>query len=87
MKNNIKINFYKYVLFVYKYYIQEDWTIYTKIGKFFIKPFWFIKMIISIIYSVICFPLVLLHMILIKHKKIILIFFSMQNKYFLNIKK
>jgi len=50
-----------YIVFVYTHYIQEDWDEYNKLGKIFIKPAWFIRSILAIIYSVVCFPLVLFH--------------------------
>lgn len=52
----------KYFRFVYKKYIQEDWTVITKLGRFFLKPAWLISSIIVGGLSIICFPLVLLHM-------------------------
>jgi len=56
------MNIYKYILFVYKEYIQEDWNVVDKIGQIILKPFWFIRSFLMWIYSIICFPLVLLHM-------------------------
>jgi len=56
-----------YVKFVYEKYIYEDWSLLTKLGRIVVKPFWFIKSILTIIYSIVCFPLVLLHMKLDKH--------------------
>lgn len=56
------MNIYSYLIFVYTYYIQEDWEQFNKIGKFFIKPAWFVRAIIVWSLSLIGFPLVLLHM-------------------------
>lgn len=33
----------KFILFVYTQYIVEDWSIYTKMGKFFTYPVWFYR--------------------------------------------
>lgn len=56
----------KYFLFVYENYIQEDWSTFTKIGRILLKPAWFVRSILFWIYSVMCFPLVLLHMKLVE---------------------
>jgi len=61
IKNKI-MNIYKYILFVYEHYIQEDWSYITKTGQFFLKPAWFVRSILMWIYSIVCFPLVLIHM-------------------------
>ena len=51
----------KYVLFVYLNYIQEDWSVVNKLGRFFLKPAWFVSSIIMWTYSTLFFPLVLAH--------------------------
>ena len=33
----------KFLLFVYTTYVQEEWEIYNRAGKFFIYPAWFIR--------------------------------------------
>lgn len=52
----------KYILFVYVNYIIEDFSDLNIFGKIIIYPFWYIRNIISILFSIICFPIVLLHM-------------------------
>lgn len=49
--NKFKLNCILFILFVYTNYIKEDWSIYTKIGKIYYYPFWFIK---SCIIWIIC---------------------------------
>jgi hypothetical protein len=56
------MNIYKYILFVYTRYIQENWDDYTKIGKFLIYPAWIFRSVLVCIYSILCFPFVLAHM-------------------------
>ena len=55
-----------YALFVYEYYIQEDWYDIKTFGKILLKPFWYIRNIISVLFSIFCFPIVLLHILYIK---------------------
>jgi len=62
----MKLFILKYILFVYENYIYEDWTLLTKFGQFLFKPLWVITTILSIIYSIIFFPIVLSHMKLIE---------------------
>ena len=45
-------------------YINDDFNTLTNIGKIFLKPAWFIRSILIILYSIVCFPLVLIHMYL-----------------------
>jgi hypothetical protein len=52
----------KYILFVYDKYIKEDWSIINLLGKICLYPFWIIRILLAIVYSILCFPLVLLHM-------------------------
>lgn len=33
----------KYALFIYENHILMDWSIYTKLGKVYYYPFWFIR--------------------------------------------
>jgi hypothetical protein len=40
-----------FILHVYNNYIHEDWSFYTKLGKIYYYPFWFIR---SIIIWIIC---------------------------------
>jgi len=35
-----------FALFITKNYITEDWSIYTKLGKIYYYPFWFIRSIL-----------------------------------------
>jgi len=51
-----------YIIFVLDHYINEDWSDVKKIGKLFLKPAWFIRSIFMWTYSIVCFPLILLHM-------------------------
>lgn len=62
----MKLFLLKYILFVYENYIYEDWTLLTKFGQFLLKPLWVITIILSIIYSIIFFPIVLSHMKLVE---------------------
>lgn len=59
-----------YVYFVYINYIQEDFSEWYKLGKIVIKPFWFIKILYMVIYSIVCFPLVLIHIEIDKNKEL-----------------
>jgi len=52
----------QYILFVYEHYIKEDWSVLTTLGKVILYPFWLIRIPIVTLYSIFCFPLVLLHM-------------------------
>lgn len=52
----------QYILFVYEKYIKEDWSVINVFGKMVLYPFWFIRMLIAISFSIVAFPLVLLHM-------------------------
>lgn len=58
----IKGKIAKYILFVYNSYIDTDFDVLTKFGKLIIYPSHYIRMIMVILYSIVCFPLVLLHM-------------------------
>lgn len=51
-----------YILFVYINYIVEDFSDLNLLGKLTIIPFWYIRNIISILFSIFCFPIVLMHM-------------------------
>jgi len=46
----------KFALYVYTTYIVEDWSIYTKTGKFFIYPAWFVRAILLWFISPIFLP-------------------------------
>lgn len=46
----------KFILFVYNNHIQEDWDILTPLGKFFIKPAWFINSLFIYLISPIFIP-------------------------------
>ena len=74
------MNIYKYFLFVYIHYIREDWDVINKTGHSFLKPAWFVRSIIIWFYSIVCFPLVLVHIeidsILNEHDLEILDFFT-----------
>jgi len=63
-------NIYYFILFVYIHYIQEDWDIYTKWGKRLIKPAWFVRSILVWTLSIVFFPVVLLHMDIVKNDRI-----------------
>ena len=47
----IKTMFFSFLLFLYMNYIKEDWDVLTKLGVVFIKPAWFVKTIITILFS------------------------------------
>lgn len=53
---------YKYILFVYINYIQEDWETVTKIGRILLKPAWFIRSIFYWIFSFSISPFVFFYM-------------------------
>jgi hypothetical protein len=58
----IKGKIARYILFVYNNYIDTDFDVLTKFGKLIIYPAHYIRMFMVILYSIVCFPLVLLHM-------------------------
>lgn len=58
-----------YALFVYEHYIYQDWSEIKPFAQKILKPFWFVRSSLLWIYSIFCFPLVLLDM---KIKKYIL---------------
>ena len=39
----MKLQILKFMLWLYENHIYEDWDSYTKTGKFFTKPVWFIR--------------------------------------------
>lgn len=39
----MKTNFFDFILYVYKNYIYEDWSVYTKFGKICIYPAWAVR--------------------------------------------
>lgn len=39
----MKLIIINYMLWLYTRHIEEDWDVYTRIGKFFIYPVWFIR--------------------------------------------
>ena len=47
----MKLFLINFIIYVYSNYIIEDWSDYTKIGKFFIYPLWIIR---STILWIIC---------------------------------
>lgn len=47
--------FYEFIDYVYTDYVKENWDIFTKTGKFFLYPFWFIRSILIWIISPILF--------------------------------
>ena len=59
----------QYILFVYEHYIKEEWSVLTMFGKIVIYPFWLIRIPIVTLYSIFCFPFVLLHMYIKKFDK------------------
>ena len=61
-------NFIKYIKIIKSTYIQEDWSIITKTGKFFLKPAWFVRSILVWIFSPILFLFTLIE---IKIRKIL----------------
>lgn len=46
----IKLNIIKFLLFLYKEHIEEDFNIYNKIGKICIYPLWVIKNIMVVFF-------------------------------------
>jgi len=44
-----KIELAEYLLYMYKEFIREDWTLLKKYAVYIIKPFWFIRSIIVIL--------------------------------------
>ena len=52
----MKLKFINYILWYYENHIQEDWEMYTKFGKFFIYPAWFVRAIFMWIISLIYIP-------------------------------
>ena len=42
----MKTLFFEFLLYVYLDQIVEDWDVYTKLGKFYYYPFWFIRSIL-----------------------------------------
>ena len=46
MKTKIELFFILFALHVYTNHIVEDWTHFTKLGKIYYYPFWFIRSII-----------------------------------------
>ena len=52
----MKLSIIKFVLWFYTNHIQEDWDEYTKLGKIFIYPAWFVR---SIVFWILC-PLFIL---------------------------
>lgn len=61
-----------YILFVYKHYIEEDFSDIKPIARILLKPAWFVRTILVCTYSVVCFPLILIHMYFEKNKEKIL---------------
>jgi hypothetical protein len=53
---NFKIKVLKFMIFVNERYIQEDWDSYTKTGKFFMYPVWFIHAVIIWLVSPLLIP-------------------------------
>jgi hypothetical protein len=51
-----------YVLFVLVNYINEDLSMLTKFGKLVIYPAHIVRVILAVIFSIVCFPIVALHM-------------------------
>lgn len=39
----MKLYFIKFALWLYTTHIQEDWSVYTKIGKIMLYPVWFVR--------------------------------------------
>ena len=65
IKNYILI----YIYFVYETYLEQDWEDFNLLGKIIIKPFWYLKWLYIITYSVFCFPIVLFHIYTKTNKK------------------
>ena len=42
----MKTLFFEFLLYVYLDQIVEDWDVYTKLGKIYYYPFWFIRSIL-----------------------------------------
>lgn len=57
-----------YILFVYTNYIENDMSDLNIVGKITLLPAEFIRKVIMALYSIVCFPLVLTHMYIDKHK-------------------
>jgi hypothetical protein len=47
----MKRTFATLVLYIYNKYIYEDWSIYTKLGKICIYPFWLIRILYIVMAS------------------------------------
>lgn len=60
---------YKFINHIKTKYLSEDWSIFTKTGKFFLKPAWFIRACLVWVCSFLLFPLILLDMNSEKFKK------------------
>lgn len=58
-----------YILFIYEHYIVEDFDDLNQIGKFFIKPAYYIKSLLIYILSFILFPIILAQIFLKYNKK------------------
>jgi hypothetical protein len=50
--NKMKKYLKTYILFVYDYYIKEDFEVLNKIGKVFIYPAWLFRSFLAILYSI-----------------------------------
>ena len=68
MIKKIELSIILYILFVYEYYIYQDWNCIKPFAKKILYFFWLIRIFYIVLYSIICLPLVLLHMELIKDK-------------------
>lgn len=49
----------KYMLFIYLYFIKEDWYDFKKYAVYFIKPAWVFRSILVWLLSIVFFPLYL----------------------------
>jgi len=52
----MKIAILNFMIFLYVSHIEEDWDEYTKLGKKFIYPFWFIRVALIWIFFFIFIP-------------------------------
>ena len=72
----------QYILFVYEHYIKEDLSCLHTFARIIIYPAWIVRSILAIIYSIVFFPIVLIHMkVYDKIDKIMVMLDEIQQKY------
>jgi hypothetical protein len=55
--NDLKYFFIDFLLYYYMNFIIEEWDLLNKLGKFMIRPAWFVKSIIHWVVSPIIIPI------------------------------